>query len=262
MASCNTLKVTMVGLKKRLRKPTLAAFLKLGGWVAVVATFVVFSNQGWSRILPTRTVDIAAAGILLALAGHLFAQARDVAETREKSSLFYLESCVKAYEEARRLLDDENNDRKAWIGAGRALGHAKELSKGVTQVAHIRVLELHRLKYRSFFDGCLRGKTAAFFYGAKDPSVSTAEAAASSTAPERRGEVYASTTVKALSRESLRAVWEAAQWPEPFEDPLNTNFSKVEQSRLVVLYPGLHDFLNFEEQNRSASGKIFPSDSQ
>jgi hypothetical protein len=48
--------------------------------------------------------------------------------------------------------------------------HAKELSERVTIDGHLRILELHKLKYRNFFYETL-DKPATFFYGVNDLSV-------------------------------------------------------------------------------------------
>ena len=202
------------------------------------------------------------AGVLLALAGHLFTQARTATESTEKRSQFYLDSCVKAYEEARNLLLDQNNDRVTWIAAGRALMHAKELSSCITVDAHLRVLELHKLKYRASFHDVLAGKPAAFFYGIRDTSVSLDEAAAASTAREEHGGRIIMSTLKDLSEKSIHAVWEAAQWPEDYKDPLDQLFSSEERGRLSVLFPELHQYLEHKEQWHSAAGSIFPRNNE
>jgi hypothetical protein len=140
-------------------------------WVAAlsavslgVGAFLIDPNAPrWKSILPTGSIAFAAAGVMFSLAGFLYAQARDKAETDEKRSLFYLDSCVKAYKEAKALLADGNNDRATWIAAARALVHANTLSKNVTLKAHLIVLELNQMKYRRVFHGYLADKPGAFF---------------------------------------------------------------------------------------------------
>ncbi len=126
------------------------------GWLLIVLAAGVIVCAGFSLLFsPLVTFDplvnALPAGVLVALGAQLLTQSKNIGEVNEKRSLFYLDSCVKAYEEARNLLSDGNNDRATWIAAGRALMHAKELATSVTEDAHLRVLELHRLKYRSFF---------------------------------------------------------------------------------------------------------------
>jgi len=213
------------------------------GWVimAVAGGMIVISF--W---VPSSAFDplksALPAGILIALAGHLFAQARAARESTEERSRFYLESCVLAYEEAKSLLLDGNNDRVTWIATGRALAHAKQLSLRVTVDAHLRVLELHKLKYRRFFHEALADKPASFFYGCPAKAVSLNEAAALSTDRDVRAGRDVTSTVKELSEKSLYAVWEAAQWPQEYRDPLERGFSEEEKSRLLVLWPGLHEY--------------------
>jgi hypothetical protein len=93
-----------------------------------------------------------------------------------KALAFLSSTCAEAYEEARRLLEDGSNERATWIAAARALAHATDLANGVTDGTHLRVLELHKLRYRRVFHSVLQ-RPAAFFYGAKDESISTDEAA-------------------------------------------------------------------------------------
>lgn len=201
------------------------------------------------------------AGILIALAAQLFTQSKSATEKREKRSLFFLDSCVKAFEEARSLLQDGNNERATWIAAGRALGHAQELAKDVTEDAHKRVLELHRLKYRGFFGSTLSDKPASFFYGG-DPALTTDEAAKHSSRGEIRNGRPLVSGVRDLSDKALRAVWQAAQWPEDYEDPLGIGFAPEEKGKLLVLYPGLHEFLEHKSQWHSAAGKLHPRESR
>lgn len=204
--------------------------------------------------------SLVPAALLLTLGGLLLTKSRELVDAEEKRSLFYLDSCVLAYEEARSLLSDGNNDRATWIEAARALRHAKVLSENVSIDAHRRVLELHQLKYRGFFQVALAERSAAFFYGAKDGSTPIADAAAASSAPIERAGRTVTSTLKRLDERSLHAVWEAAQWPSDYQDPLDVKFSEKEQGSLLVLYPGLHEYIGHVETFHSASGKLFRRD--
>jgi hypothetical protein len=237
----------------------MARLLKTLGWVIILAAAVVVAYPLFVPLVKfDPLINALPAGVLVALGAQLLTQGKNFSDISEKRSLFFLESCVKAYEEARNLLQDGNNERVKWIAAGRALVHAKELATNVTEDAHLRVLELHKLKYRGFFSGALADKQAAFFFGAKDASIPTDEAAKLSTAREERGGRTVTSTLNELSDKSLRAVWEAAQWPTDYQDPLHRGFSEEEQAKLTVLFPGLHEFLEHKERWHSASGKLFP----
>ncbi len=250
---------------------TIERVLTVLGWVlvAMAALFFVGSiysafwvqQAGAERLSKALSLtSVVPVGVLLTLGGILLAKAREVADTEEKRSRFYLDSCVVAYEEARILLADENSDRATWIAAARALRHAQMLSNRVSVDAHLRVLELHQLKYRRFFHDNLQARPAAFFYGVHDASASIDAAAAASTAPEESVGATVSSTVKALSEESLHAVWEAAQFPTGYRDPLDIGFSQEEQGRLLVPYPGLHEYLEHSQQQASGSGRLFRRD--
>ena len=233
------------------------------GWLLITAAIILICVSYWvppALLEPLKSA--LPAGILVALAGHLFTQARTASESAEKRSQFYLDSCVKAYEEAQNLLLDGNNDRDTWIAAGRALVHARELAKGVTVEVHQRVLKLHQLKYRGSFHEALASKPAAFFYGVRDTSRPLDEAAALSTAREERNGRVVTSTLNKLSEKSLYAVWQAAQWPYEYQDPLEQSFSQEERGCLLVLFPGLHEYLEHKERWHSASGQLFPKNSE
>jgi hypothetical protein len=215
------------------------------------------STSAGSNVISAGIV-VTLAGVLVALAGHLLTQGRNAGESVEKQSRFYLDSCVQAYVEAQRLLLDGNNDRVTWIAAARALEHAKELSRRVSVRSHLRVLEIHKLRYRGFFGDVLRGKPASFFYAAKDCTISTDEAARLSSVPSDPAERTCVSTVNALSEKSIHAIWEAAQFPADYQDPLEAGFSETERGKLIVLYAGLHEFLEHSEQWLSAAGCLYP----
>jgi hypothetical protein len=46
-------------------------------------------------------------------------------------------------------------------------------------------------------------------------------------------------------------VWQAAQWPHDFADPLCDDFSESEIRKLIVLFRGVYEFLEFKKQKRS-----------
>jgi len=237
----------------------MAKLLLIFGWLFLASAISVVAYPFFCSVVTfDPLINGLPAGILVALGSQLLSQGKNMRDAGEKRSLFYLESCVKAYEEASNILQDGNNERAKWIGAGRALAHAKELAARVSEDTHLRVLELHRLKYRGIFHDALFEKTAAFFYGVQDSSIATDEAAKLSTAREERGGRTVTSTLKELPDKSLRAVWEAAQWPTDYQDPLGRGFTEVERGKLIVLFPGLHEFLEHKENFQSASGKLFP----
>lgn len=162
-----------------------------------------------------------------------------------------------AFKEAKKLLLDGNNDRAEWIAAGRALIHAKRMKKLVKEDSHKWVLELRELGYRRFFNDILADKTASFFYGAKDPSVTTEQAAKESTKGEKFNGMVLISTLKSIDDCSLYAVWQASQWPEDYKDPLGESFPQSAKNQTFVSYPGLHEYLKHIDEWISASGKLF-----
>lgn len=235
----------------------MAQVLMTLGWILIGLSGVVVAYQFLGPLVKfDPLINGLPAAVLIALGGQLLTQGKHLKETSEKRSLFYLDSCIKGYEEARNLLADDNNDRVTWIAAGRALVHAKTLGSNVTEDSHLRVLELHRLKYRNAFHDALADKPAAFFFGATDTSIPTDRAAELSTAREECGGRTVVSNAHELSMKSLRAVWEAAQWPADYEDPLDQSFSEEEHAKLLVLFPGLHEFLEHKKRWISACGRL------
>jgi hypothetical protein len=228
------------------------------GWLLLASAAVLLITGPW---LPMPVVDAlknaVPAGLLVALAGNLLTQSKNAADAAEKRSSFYLDSAKKAYERAQTLLADGKSHRVLWTEAGRCLGHAKALAEGVTLESHHRVLELYRLEYRSFFHDLLASKSASFFYGVSGAQTLD-DAARASTAPEERDGRATTSTLSELDEASIRAIWEVAQWPKNYQDPLGTRFTDAEIGRLLVLFPQLHNHIEHRRRWHSASGQLFP----
>ena len=196
---------------------------------------------------------VAIATISVAVGAQLLVQSKVMADSRESRSLFYLDAFVTALDEAKKLLADDNNERAAWIRAGRVLMHAEEFSHNITESAHQKILEIHKLNNRSFFSDAIE-KPAEFFYGVDGwRTKSLEEVAKESSAPVDR-----ENPAHRLSEKSLRAVWLAAQWPPDYDDPAELRFSKTELGKLIVLNLGLSDYLEHTDEYVSASGKLHP----
>jgi hypothetical protein len=255
-----------------IREVNIAKFWKVVGWLFVVAALALFilpwalpfwiskeATAAWKDRLSLASSGVVAAGLLTTLGALLLSKSHEAGEAAERRSLFYLESCNRAYEEAWALLKDGNNERAKWIAAARALTHANLLSAKVTSEAHFKVLEVYRLKYRRLFSELIRGKPAASFYGVNDTSAGLDDAARASSAGEsREGGLRVTSVVRRLSEESLHIVWEAAQWLESYLDPLdNHRFSEDEIGRLMLLTPELHRFIQHTRRFDTASGKLW-----
>jgi hypothetical protein len=206
------------------------------GWFLVAAAGgLLFSHFISAASSDTLKSTAFLAGVLVALGANLLTQAKNLADSNEKKSAFYLESAIKAYEQAKSLIQDGNNDRVKWIEAARCLGHAKAFAANINIDSHQRAIELNRISYRSFFHELLATKKASFFYGASDPKLSLDKAARASMVPRNRKSL--------IDEASIRAVWEAAQYPSDYEDLSNESFSESERSKLSVKFPELHKYL-------------------
>lgn len=180
-------------------------------------------------------------------------------EKQKERSKFNLDTSLEAYEQACRLLENFNNDRETWIRAARLVLHGKKLAEGVTIDEHKRVLEYRRLEYRAFFSRLLATHGSAFFYGVREIG-NLDEAARESTArTERNGRVVISDNHE-LAEASIYAIWEAAQWPLDYVDPLGEKFSDDERSKLILFYPGLAQFLEHKRTWRSFGGELHRRD--
>ena len=229
--------------------------------LAVALPFLISKGAvaAWRDPLSLASSALLPAGLLVTLGGLFLSRSREAADAGERRSLFYLQASDRAYEEAWALLSDGNNERIKWIAAARALTQANALSAEVTSEAHSKVLELYKLKYRRLFAEVIRGQPAAFFYGVKDTSVGLDDAARASSAGEQREDGSRVTSVvRQLSEESLYIVWEAAQWPESYQDPLDGHrFTDQNIGKLMLFAPGLHSFIEHRRRFNSASGKLW-----
>ena len=206
--------------------------------------------------------DAVPAGVLLALAGHLFTQAKNRQDIEEKRSQLNLDGMRLAFSHAKTLLEDGNNCRATWIEAARTISHGLELAKGVTVESLQRVLEVERLKHRGYFHQALSSKPADFFYGVPPIYATLDEAAAASTAPRDVDGRHVVSTNEELDEASIRAVWAAAQWPTDYKDPMGSRFAPEEEGKLLLFLPKLHAFVQHKRQWRSAAGKLYPAKSE
>jgi len=231
--------------------------LTICAWCLVAAAVVVL---GMALILESgirKALEAALpAGVLLALAGHLFTQAKASTEAAEKRSLFNLEGFRQAFDQASSLLSDENNDRAKWIEAARSIAHGEELAKAVTVSEHMRVLELERLKYRGIFHHFLADRSAEFFYGASPPYPSIDDAARASSKPNERHGKSVISTVRKLDESSIRMVWLAASWSKDYKDPLGSRFSDAELAQTRLLLPEVHRYVEHTRNWASVGGEL------
>src|SRR5438067_845992 len=142
------------------RKLALDTILKSLGWFLLFVTVLSVISSGLSGRADKDAVVIA--GLLVAFAGQLFTQAKAISDSRKDESKFYMDSCIRANEEAIDLLQDGNNERRQWIAAERALIIAEKLAGKVTASSHRQVLELYAMKHRAKFHSFITGKPAPF----------------------------------------------------------------------------------------------------
>jgi len=228
------------------------------GWLLVTASAAVLGSAlFFESNVNSALTSALPAGVLLALAGHLFTQAKTLGDAEEKRSAFNLQGFTKAFDHALSLLSDGSNNRAVWIEAARTLAHGEELAKSVVLAEHKRVLEVERLKYRGRFYRIIGDKPATFFYGVPPLYPTLDEAARASTAPtEQDGRAIVSSN-HSLDEASIRMIWQAAGWPKTYEEPMGTGFTEEETNSLVLLFPKLHAYVEHTRTWASAAGKLF-----
>lgn len=195
--------------------------------------------------------------VLLAAAGLVFGQISRIEQTEEAESKFYLVKSLEAFNRAASLLDDGNNNRATWILAGRALRLADRLSSRISVPMHLEVFELERLHLRGIFNGFIAEQPPAFFYGVQDTTVSVDQAATQSSEGETVAGRRRVSTVRGLEERSLRTIWQFAQYPHDWDDPIGDRFTDEERGQLMVLHPGLHEYLEHTAQWHSAAGRLY-----
>jgi hypothetical protein len=248
----------MVHLINRFRSSiNVRRALTVLGWVMVVASVIVLGAALFFESSIYKALESAVpAGVLLALAGHFFTQSKSLADAEEKRSLFNLEGFTKAFDHAKSLLSDGNNDRAKWNEAARCLANGEELAKAVTVDEHKRVLELDRLKYRNTFHNVIHSKPAAFFYGVpwSDQTLDQAALAAS-----KNEDGYGrNKTTRELTEMSIRMVWIASQFPDDYKEVASDAFNTEEVDSLSISYREIALFLQHKRARSSIRGELNP----
>lgn len=169
----------------------------------------------------------------------------------ESASLFNLDSILQAYEEAKLLLIDGNNDRSTWIRAGRLVSHAKSLEINLIEIHKIR-LETKQLHIRPFFSELIQNKPSHFFYGVPEKYAGNIQMAAHMSAGpypihNKKHENFA----YVIPETSIKAIWEAGQWPAEYSDPLGNKFTENEMENLIISYRNIHEyFIHFQDSKK------------
>lgn len=211
----------------------------------------------YSQGYPITNVGV---GATVALTGFFLQIYIYVTQKKYEKSGFRLTAALDAYEEAHKLLQDKNNDRVKWVTAARALQRGVRIAAGITEQVHKDVLEVHRDRYRLIFGDILgyynQDITASFFYGASVDMVDIKEAAEYSS---KRGN--GEPMLRTLSETSLKIIWDFAQFPVDYEDPISDikafSGEEVDEYFNIMKYKGLFEYLRHTRQFHSTDGKLF-----
>lgn len=242
-----TIRALLVGLVAALSIATLAIL------------FLLWDARHGRPVSPT---SVSATFTALAALIALWVALRTVAEKEDERqaarSMFFLESSESALAQAEALLI-ESNERVAWAAAARLIRNADELSKRITRSEHLLRLEVTRLRYRRSFHSILADKPAAYFFGAKDMTLSADEAAAEATKPIAHA-AGTSFPDRTLPIAAIHTVWQASQYPADYHDPLDRQdeFTDDESRWLVMDLRGLGEYVQHRKDFVAFAGKVVP----
>lgn len=167
---------------------------------------------------------------------------------KERRSLFNLNSAIEAFDAAETLLKKGTNDRSTWIRAGRLLKHAKKLTEEICIENHQITLEIKQLHIRSFFSSILENNPAEFYYGAG--IYGNIDEAFDESMQGRliNGIRYLNADTR-IPESTIKAVYEAGQWPAEYQDPLGEKFTEDEEEQLYIRYRNVSIFFNHSKRN-------------
>ncbi|MEK9629308.1 MAG: hypothetical protein VW455_09845 [Nitrospinota bacterium] len=179
---------------------------------------------------------------IIAFGGFIFQISVHKRKWDSDESRFRLTSALDAFAEAHKLLKDGNNDRITWISAARALKRGKNIAKDITEKVDKDVLEVQLDRYRIIFSQILGAddlkKGIEFFKGELLPE--GPYSAFQSSAKEKD---------RYLPPPTLKVIWDFAQFPEGYDDPIHfkESFSneEIDQGKNNVIWPALFEYLKF-----------------
>jgi hypothetical protein len=230
-------------------------------WVSAAGIIAVY----W---LP-KTEHIAIAGVLAALGGVLWASAEQVKNREIERSRFYLESAMKAVEQAQAMLEDHNNDRVTWIAAARILERAVFVARSITAKQHKRIWEIAREAHRRTFADFLGYANpayapAAFFYGVLGyQNLNLDDAARESSRPAGPTNPVRISDARMVDEASLYTIWQFCEYSEDYDDPLpSRRFSEAELRRAERSFHGLGHYLRHRRRYSTIGGNLVEKDSE
>ena len=222
----------------------------------VIFTLFITAMTAIAALIYNNPAVGAVSAAFAALSGMFITLLLQEKRFQEQQSLFYLNSYTDGVEQASMLLGDGNNDRVTWLAAARILARCREIEPMITESGHKNWLKIRKDEYRQRF-GYILGvgnpnATLAFFYGV-DPSISsTTEAAAASS---KRGHDH-TTHLRQLDEGSIHEIWKFADFPDDYDDPIETRFSSDELEKLKFGFHGLYTFLQHKDAFSTSGGEV------
>lgn len=229
--------------------------LRVLGWlffIAAIGSLILYFQGKLDGVIPAAT--------FAALFGVFLNEASKAADKQAQQSKFFLEQSLSGFNYVVDILSGRNNDRRKWISAARILQQSLEVSRKITEREHRIILQIQIAWYRLQLWEALNPYdehiTAAFFYGANDPSLDIDEAAKMSSLPkvgEPRGRL---SSVHSLSEKSLFVIWSFMKFPEDYADPLRGTFSQEQIEMLRLSHRPLYEYLEHKRTYHSVAGEL------
>ena len=215
--------------------------------LTVVAAFLLIAPaQGGTLKSEAISAAFTAMAVVVALLVAIQSASRADDEREAAQSRFFLESAEEAWAEAARLVGSEQADRLSWVAAARLIGNAKSFARRISDDAHKRRLEATRLRYRLEVLLALNDRAASFFYGSEE------WLPLDSAAVNSQAQIVSTSGVSyrddSIPESALRMIWDAAQFPEGYEDPIEGGFDESELDRMYGSLSGLKEYIRHKRR--------------
>lgn len=162
----------------------------------------------------------------------------------------FLENAIELINRARKVLTTKSgeltNDRVCWVTAARLLTRAQHIATLISNEAHLKIFEAEHDYQRHDFGSLLmhdkQQLPASFFVGADNRALSLGNAVFSTP--------QADVSKGWIPPRVVAVIYRFFQYPENYEDPLNTSseLTRTEKSRLLLLgHRGVCDYLIFRK---------------
>jgi hypothetical protein len=236
----------------------------LGVLLAIISISIVwglaFLIASTSKIALSDYIQLA---IFVFIAGTMFVGIWTHRRNEEfRRSETFLSNAVELINRARSVLTTKDgeltNNRVCWVTAARLLTRALQISAQISNDAHQKIFEAehdyHRHDFGNLFMPNGQQLPASFFVGASNISLSLGNVIHS--ASTSGNEISAGW----IPPRVIAVVYRFFQYPEGYEDPLNTSeeLTRLEKNRLWLFkHHGVCDYLTFRKHFVPVGTQVF-----